>query len=205
MDPAPIKQCFGNRYCNYKGRFCSQRLLIMDASESVLIGGCWFESFAHPDEPKRFVCNRCAHKSVLFDTGTSSTRTWLLRCPFDGEPLGRDGAATLFDQHGASVATFPTLPSAAELKRLLIGSRLEALVDTARTPDDLLAGAIESFKLESFGQALLCAERVLEMDGSIRLATIIRARCLQKQGRSVEARAILERLVTNPAEGRNEN
>ncbi len=101
-----VRPCEGSRYCSFAGPLYRQRLALVEPAPQAIVGGCWFESFEYLDEPSRFVCNRCAHRTLAYDARAGPLeRVWLLLCPFCGEPLGEPGAATLlFDGEGNAMA-----------------------------------------------------------------------------------------------------
>jgi hypothetical protein len=96
------RPCEGSRYCSFTAALYSEHLAVFEPAPQAVVGGCWFESFEYPDEPARFVCNRCAHRTLAYDGRWGPEgRLWLLLCPFCGEALGQPGAAMLlFDAQG---------------------------------------------------------------------------------------------------------
>lgn len=193
---AQIKPCGGNAYCNNAGKFYSDRLLCVGRNERVVVGACWFESVARPQEPARFVCSRCAHRSLFLVGESEDTSTWLLRCPFDGEPLGRGAATVLLDPARELLETFASLPPEQELSSILLGRDSGATAQAPRTDDECFARAIKLYRGGDFKGALGAIEQLshpVRADVA-RLGTIIRSRALEKLGRGDEARPLLESL-----------
>lgn len=174
-----IRKCEGNRFCNFTGPLYSERMLFVTTEAPSVVGACWAESLEYPDEPKRFVCNRCAHKVLRFDAGTGPEgRVWMLCCPYDGEPLGKGNNWLIVNQGG--IERYTHVPGPAELASRFPPS--EDVCADGETSYDLLKRAITYFRKGDSAQALLLCERACEKDPENRTARIMRYRCLQNLG-----------------------
>lgn len=189
------KPCTGNRYCKFEGVFCTSRILIPSTIRPMFVGGCWTESLQYPDEPTRFVCNRCAHRTLVYDAGCGATgRVWLLCCPFEGEPLGIGNDYLLFDADGQLLERFSRMPAQEDLRAHFAGPDEQDFEGPPFLPK-VLSGAIAAFGNGEYGAALALTNRALEIEANNRRALGIRYRSLQRIGREGEAQDVLKKLL----------